>query len=265
MYAAALAKATRRPVALFYTKEEQIAAQSNRLGSEATYKIGLKKDGTVTALEGEWIGDCGAFGAEQGLMIAVGLISVPINTNCKNVNLNTKLVVTNKMCSGAFRGYGYLENCAHICNTLYRGLEQIDIDPLDYLRKIAIMPGDKLFHAYMMSGWIEAEGPTYLDCMEKAAASFKWEERWLGWGKHYIAEDGRIHAVGLGMSGMSDVGEQLSNDNVDLQFDGHVLINAGVTEFAPGTCDVMRLIDAEEMNVPLEHERLAPFDTQAKP
>lgn len=265
MYAAALSKVTKRPVALFYTKEEQMAAQSNRLRSEATYKIGLKKDGTVTALEGEWIADAGAFGAEQGLMIAVGLISVPINTNCKNVSLNTKLVVTNKMYTGAYRGYGYLENSTHICNTLYRGLEQINIDPLDYLRKTAIKPGDKLFHAYMMSGFIEAEGPSYLDCLEKAAAAFGWKDRWLGWGKHYIAEDGRIHAVGLGLAGMSDVGEQLSNNDVYLEFDGHVLINSGITEFGPGTRDVMRLIVAEEMNVPLDHVRLAPCDTQSNP
>lgn len=265
MYAAALSKITHRPVALFYTKEEQLAAQSNRLRSYVDYKIGLSKDGRVTAIDGDWVCDAGAFGAEQGLMIAVGLISIPIQTNCPNARVNTKLVVTNKMYTGAYRGYGYLEHSTNIMNILNRGLEQLGIDPCDFLEKNAILPGDKIFHAYMMSGFIDAEGPSYLPALRKGAKSFGWKDRWKGWGKCFPGEDGKLHAIGMGMSGMSDVGEQVANNNVDLQFDGHVLINSGITEFGPGTRDVMRLIIAEEMNVPLEHVRLAPCDTQANP
>ena len=265
LYASALAKVTHRPVGLFWTKEEQLAAQTNRLPSEGRYKIGLKKDGTVTAVKGTWYANCGSFAGEQGLMIAVGLISVPVNTKCENVSVDTKLLVTNTLCSGAYRGYGYLEHSALLTNILNRGLAQLGIDPVEYLKKIAILPGEKLFHAYMMSGWIDAEGPSYLKFLEAGARKFGWQDRWLGWGKNFVAEDGRIHAVGVGLSGMSDVGEQLSNDNVNLHFDGNVNINAGITEFGPGTRDVMRMLVAEEMNVPLENVRLAPCDTQANP
>jgi xanthine dehydrogenase molybdenum-binding subunit len=264
-YTAALSKATNRPVGLFYTKEEQLAAQTNRLNSQAHYKIGLKKDGTITAVDGEWLADCGSFGSEQGLMVAVGLISVPICANSKNVRVNTKMVVTNKIASGAYRGYGYLEHCVHICNTLYRGLEQIDIDPVEYFKKNRIKVGDDIFHAYMCIGMEKATGPDNIHAIEEGAKSFGWEDRWLGWGKNRIGADGRIHAVGMGLSGHSDVGEQASNENVELEFDGHVLIHAGLSEFGTGGRDVIRKMVAEVINVPIENVRVSPVDTQANP
>jgi len=265
LYAAALAKATGRPVALHMTKEEHLTVHTLRMPVEGRYKIGFKKDGTVTAIQGEELCGAGYYGSEQGLMIAVGLIEVPIASNCPNVSLDTKLIVTNTMSSGAYRGYGWFEQGAVLINAIMRGVQQLDINPIDYLRKTALKPGDKLFHAYMMSGFIEAHGPCYLNLLEAAAETFGWNERWLGWGKNTVDDKGKIHAIGVGLEGMSDVGEQISNCAVDLEFDGHVLVNSGVTEFGTGTRDVIRMIAAEEMNVPLENVRLAPCDTGANP
>ena len=47
-YSAALAKVTRRPVAMFFNREEHLAAYQIRVPGRARYKIGMKKDGTVT-------------------------------------------------------------------------------------------------------------------------------------------------------------------------------------------------------------------------
>ena len=58
-HATLLSKATGRPVKLIFTKEEQIAAFVLRPGSRMQARVGMKKDGTVTAVSGRWLVDTG--------------------------------------------------------------------------------------------------------------------------------------------------------------------------------------------------------------
>ena len=265
LYSAALAKATNRPVGLFYTKEEHFAAQTSRLNSRGKYKIGLKKDGTVTAVQGEWIGESGAFNGEQCMMLGVGLIAQPIIAKSANVDIRTKAVLTNRMPSGAYRGYGYLENTIHISNALYKGLEKIDLDPVEYFRRNSLKVGDEFFHAYMCSGFHKSAGPDFTPALNEGAKAFNWDERWKGYGKPSREEGNIVYAVGMGIAGQSDVGEQPSNENVQLDFDGGVTVYCGATEFGTGTRDVVRKIAAEALNVALERVRVTPSDTLSTP
>jgi CO/xanthine dehydrogenase Mo-binding subunit len=57
LQAAALAKVTNKPVKLYYSKEEHLSAYVLRLGSRIVAKIGMKKDGTVTAGNASKISD----------------------------------------------------------------------------------------------------------------------------------------------------------------------------------------------------------------
>ena len=53
-------------------------------------------------------------------MVSVGLIVYAMLTRCPNVKVNTKLVLTNTIPSGAYRGFGYLENnAATIVGSVY--------------------------------------------------------------------------------------------------------------------------------------------------
>ena len=61
LYAAALAKAANRPVKVCYTREEHFAAYGLRLGSRIHGKVGMKKDGTITAISGEWLINTGFY------------------------------------------------------------------------------------------------------------------------------------------------------------------------------------------------------------
>lgn len=265
LYAAALAKATGRPVSLMYTKEEHFAAQTCRLNSKAHYQIGLKKDGTVTAVKGDWIGESGAFNGEQYMMIGVGLISQPVICQSKNVSISTKTVVTNRMPSGAYRGYGYLENCIHLSNALYRGLEKIGMDPVEYFKKNRLKVGDEFYHAYMCSGFHKSAGPDPFPQIEEGAKAFNWDEKWKGFGVPTSVDGSKVRAVGMGIAGQSDVGEQPSNENVYLNFDGGVTVACVATEFGTGTRDVVRKVAAEELNVPIEMVQVTPSDSLAAP
>ncbi len=265
LYASALAKATSRPVGLFYDREEHFTVQTGRMNSIGHYKIGMKKDGTVTAIQGDWTGESGACHGEQYLIIGVGLISQPILAQSKNVDITGKCVVTNRMCSGAFRGYGYLENGVHISNALYKALEKIDMDPYTYFCKNRLKVDDEFFHAYMCSGIHKCAGPDPLSLLQEGAKAFRWEEKWKGYGVPTSEDGKKIRAVGMGLCGQTDVGENAAQENVQLNFDGGVVVYCAATEFGPGTRDVVRKMAAEELNVPLEMVQVTPSDSISVP
>lgn len=265
LYAAALAKATRKPVGMFFTKNEHIATYATRLNSKGHYKIGMKKNGTITALSGEWLADCGALSAEQAMMVSVGLISQSILAKSDNVDINSKIVLTNKVPTGAYRGFGYLENGIHISNVLFKALEKIDMDPVDYFKHNRLHVGDHFFHAYMCSGMETCAGPDIIGALEEGSKTFAWQKKWKGWGKPTSIQGNKIRAVGVGLAGQSDVGEQSSNENVQLNFDGSATVYCGATEFGPGTRDVMVKMAAEVLNLPLDLVKITSPDTLSTP
>jgi CO/xanthine dehydrogenase Mo-binding subunit len=61
LMAALLARRTARPVKLFLSREESFRSVGNRPAHKLTLKAGVKKDGTITALELEGIGTVGAY------------------------------------------------------------------------------------------------------------------------------------------------------------------------------------------------------------
>jgi len=54
-YAAALSKVTGRPVKVALTKEEHLASFVLRPATQLDGQVGMKKDGTVTAVAGSWL------------------------------------------------------------------------------------------------------------------------------------------------------------------------------------------------------------------
>ena len=75
----------------------------------------------------------------------------------------------------------------------------------------------------------------------------------------------QVPGVGIGMTGHTDAGEQVSNEYVQLDTLGTVTVYCCATEFGTGTRDVVRMIAAEALNVPLENVVITPPDTLVNP
>ncbi|HVX92358.1 MAG TPA: molybdopterin cofactor-binding domain-containing protein, partial [Xanthobacteraceae bacterium] len=80
---ALLAIKTRRPVRLVYTREESIATTAKRHPSRTRCRMGLKKDGRITALDMRVIYDGGAYGmstegvVRKGAILGAGPYDIP--------------------------------------------------------------------------------------------------------------------------------------------------------------------------------------------
>ncbi len=113
-YAVLLSRATGRPVKLVLTREEHLAAFTVRLGSRMSAKVGMKKDGTVTAVSGKWLVDTGYYSFATQFMVAVGSGEAQIMVRCPNWDLKPVIVCTNRSASGPVRGFGGQElKCRH--------------------------------------------------------------------------------------------------------------------------------------------------------
>jgi xanthine dehydrogenase molybdenum-binding subunit len=132
-YAAVLAKAAGRPVKLLYTKEEHFAAYTLRLGSSFSGKVGIKNDGTIMAISGDWLINTGFCSDSSQGMVAVGCGELQLMVRCANWELKPKLVCTNRNASKMVRGYGGQELESAFLPVLNLALEKAGIDPCSRL------------------------------------------------------------------------------------------------------------------------------------
>ncbi|MEO6163512.1 MAG: molybdopterin cofactor-binding domain-containing protein, partial [Candidatus Binatia bacterium] len=75
--AAVLAKAAGQPVKLEFTREDDYIGMHGRWSSEQRYKIGVKKDGTITAVSLDAVTNMGAYRKQSGNLSGTDFYQIP--------------------------------------------------------------------------------------------------------------------------------------------------------------------------------------------
>jgi CO/xanthine dehydrogenase Mo-binding subunit/aerobic-type carbon monoxide dehydrogenase small subunit (CoxS/CutS family) len=265
LYAVALAQAAGngRPVRVAYTREEHLATFVVRFGSRIHGKVGIKKDGRVTAFSGEWLINTGSFaGATQG-QVAVGLGEVQIMLRCANWNLQPYAVFTNQTASGAVRGFGGQELKSAFLPILMLALEKADLDPVDFFKNNFARAGDDY---YWRDGnlWT-CRGVDYRKAAEEGARVFGWADKWKGWLRPTAIDGPKRRGVGCGVHGNADVGEDRSEGYVRLLPNGRAVLQTCVAESGGGQRSSVRKMVAEVLNLPLDRVTVTAPDTFINP
>jgi CO/xanthine dehydrogenase Mo-binding subunit len=262
-HAAALAKVTGRPVKVYYTKEEQFTAFNLRLGSRIRGKVGIKKDGTVTAVSAEWLVDTGATSEIAQGMIAVALGEAQVLLRCSNWNFQPHVVLTNRCYSSSVRGFGGQELKSALLPMLNMVMEKADLDPVDFFKKNFAKAGDGY---YWRDGlWWVCRGADYSKAMQKGAEVFGWKDKWKGWGKPTAVEGTKRRGVGVGVHGNADTGEDKSEAYVRLTSDSIAVLYSCIAEHGTGQRSSLCKMVAEVLNLPLDNVTITPPDTLLNP
>jgi xanthine dehydrogenase molybdenum-binding subunit len=261
--AALLSRATGQPVKLVLSKEEHLAAFTLRPGSRMRAKLGLKKDGTVTAVSGEWLVDTGSYSMTTQAQVAVGCGELQIMVRCPNWDLKSKIVCTNRNASGIVRGFGGQElKCAFI-PLLSLAMAKAGLDPFEVLKKNYVRPGDGYY--WRDGRWYTYRGVDYRPAMEQGAERFGWKEKWKGWLTPTMVNGPRRIGVGVGVHGNADIGEDASEAYVRLHPDGTALVFSCLTEHGTGQVSNLLKMAAEVLQIPLQKVSLAPSDSLIHP
>ncbi len=260
---ALLAKAANAPVKLVYTKEEQLATCALRLWSRISAKVGMKKDGTVTAISGDWLIDTGAFSDMTQAQVAVGCGEAQLLLRCPNWNLKSKIVCTTRIPCGTVRGFGGQELKCALIPVLSTAMEKAGVDPFDFFKKNYVKPGDGYYWSH--GDWWVCRGVDYTQAMEKGAEVFGWKEKWQGWLKPTSVNGSKRVGVGVGVHGNADVGEDVSESYVRLDPDARATIYSCISEHGTGQKTNLCKMVAEVLNLPLERVNTMPADSLTSP
>ena len=262
-HATLLSKATGKPVKLVFTKAEHLGAFTLRPASRMTARVGMKKDGTVTAVAGKWLVDTGYYSQTTQSQVAVGCGEVQIMVRCHNWDLKPAITFTNRSASGIVRGFGGQELKCILIPLLSLAMEKLDIDPFTFLKKNYVKPGDGYF--WRDGEWYTYRGVDYSAAMEEGAAAFKWREKWKGWLKPSSTNGTKRRGVGVGVHGNADIGEDASEAYVRLHPDGTAVIFSCITEHGTGQRSNLAKMAAEILQIPLKNVSIVPADSLYTP
>ncbi|MBN1106322.1 MAG: xanthine dehydrogenase family protein molybdopterin-binding subunit [Deltaproteobacteria bacterium] len=262
-YAVLLSRATKRPVKVFFTKEEHLASFVLRLGSRIHARVGMKRDGTLTAIQGTWYVDTGYYSFTTQAQVAIGSGELMIMAQCPNWDLKNHIVVTNRNASGSMRGFGGQELKCSFIPLLSLAMEKAGLDPFDVLKKNFVKPGGGYY--WRDGRWYDFRGVDYAKAMDKGAETFGWKGKWKGWLTPTAVNGTKRRGIGVGVHGNADIGEDASEAYVQLGYNGTATIFLCVAEHGTGQKSNYVKMAAEVLQIPLERISMTPADSLVTP
>ena len=246
LLAALLAKRTARPVKLFVTREESLLSQGNRPPVTMTLKAGVKKDGTLLALELKAIGTGGAYAGAGSVDFQVRDLYL-----CPNVRTEATSVYINAGPARPFRGPGHPQGNWALEQMLDALAEKIGMDPVELrVKNVPTVSQNRNNQPYTSTGFKE--------CLIEGAKAFGWTEA-----RRRPRSTGAVRR-GVGVAGgmwQGGGGNPPSTVIVKLFADGSVNINMGASDIGCGTKAWMAMIVSEELGVPLDRIQIEHADT----
>jgi CO/xanthine dehydrogenase Mo-binding subunit len=238
--AAVLAKKTGRPVRLFLTREETFLAVGNRPPATMQLKAGVKKDGTLTALEFSCTATGGAYPAGGTSLIDWLVRDFYL---CPNVKTEMKDVYINAGPARPFRAPGHPQGAWALEQMMDALAEKIGMDPVDL--RVKNIPS----HSQGREGNPPYTTTGLKECLIDGAKAFGWEEA----RKRSHGSQGSGHMKrGVGMASclwFAGGGNPPSTAVVKLFSDGSVNLNMGASDIGTGTKTIMTMIVSEELGV----------------
>jgi CO/xanthine dehydrogenase Mo-binding subunit len=254
--AAALATAVKgHPVKILWSRAQEFYNTYQRQGVTATIKLGVKKDGTITALEETLHWDAGAYVEYGANVVNAAGLSATGPYRIANVKIDSVCVYTNLPPGGPYRGFGYSEFVFGLESHMNEVAKKLKIDAVALRRKNAICPGDTLAYGAAMnpSGLIEA--------IDRVAAEIEWGK------KNKSENPDKVIGKGFALFWKAPAMPPNAASSVFLKFneDGSLNILASAMEIGQGFQTVMAQIAAEILTVPPEKIRVETPDTDRNP
>ncbi len=141
-YAALPALKSGQPVKITYERNEDILFTPKRHPVWSRYKVGFKKDGTLTAIECDYLLDGGAYLTISDVVMFRGILHCAVAYRCENVTIRGKVARTNSFPCGAFRGFGAPQAIWGIESHVDAIAARLGKTPHEYRRQIHARPGD---------------------------------------------------------------------------------------------------------------------------
>lgn len=246
----------KRPVKLVYTPEEVFQVISKRHPLKIRYKSGAKKDGTLTAVEVDILGDTGAYASYGPTVCIRSAIHATGPYKVPNVKVRSRMVYTNNPWSGAMRGFGVPQIAfAHESqmDILARVLE---IDPIEIRLRNALQVGYETAtgQPLMASVGIGETLKKIRIFTEEARGGRKDESR-----EPKIKRGIGVSSMwyGIGYTGIANP----STAQIEIHPEGEIRLFTGVADIGQGSNTIALQIASETLGLPPDEIQLIHADT----
>jgi xanthine dehydrogenase molybdenum-binding subunit len=253
----ALAKKAGKPVKIELSREEDMFATEPRQRYVTTAKMGIKKDGSITALQEKIIVDGGAYYTHNFSTTAVNMGSFLGLYRCPNVAAEATCVYSNVHPTGGVRGYGNHEGTCVLEQLVDQAADKLGMDPLELRLKNAKEAGDP------SSAGLPMETCSFKEMIRLGAEKIGWREkkaRKKGTGpKRY----GIGMGIAMDVSGAQPFDIQHRNAFIKFNEDGSINLIVSACDMGQNLLGAMAQIAAETLGIQYEDVHVVTGDTDS--
>ena len=268
---AIMAKRTGRPVKAVFSRAEDFIGTHHRIGYQNYNRIGVKKDGTITALYSKIVANWGSdtvvpFICQSSVLVG----ACTMLYQYQNAKAETCGVLTNILGYGPMNGFGDPEGIYAIERLVDEAAEKIEMDPLEFRLKNCMRYGDRAMeYEQVMNGPIEwgIVGPdldSFPELIERSREKAGWKEKWQGWRTPMAVDGYKRRGIGVAI-GMHHTSFWPASAIVKMNQDGSATVLSGAVEIGQGYGTATAQVVAECLGLRYEDVNLVLADTGAAP
>jgi 4-hydroxybenzoyl-CoA reductase subunit alpha len=256
---ALLARAANGRVMTQLTREETFLTHRARPQTDVKLRLGMRRDGRITACDCEVVQRGGAY-AGYGIVTILyagallqGIYDIPA------IKYDGYRVYANLPPCGAMRGHGGVHTRHAFECLLDRMARELGLDPFEVRRVNLLHAPTRTLNDLMVNSYGLAE------CLDKVQRASKWAQRigklppgkGLGMAcSHYVSGAAKpIHWTG----------EPHATVNVRLDFDGGITALTGAADIGQGSSTMVAIAVAETLGISLDRVRVIAADTAITP
>lgn len=251
---AVLAQRAVRPVKIELTRQEEFVAGRHRHGTTTTVRMGVKNDGTVTAVHATTIMDTGAYlSSGPGVIRRAGQGALYLY-RCANVQYDGYLTYTNTPSGGSYRALGAPQGHFALESLADTISEALGIDPLEFRLKNhvrlegqpgeRVTPANEVLDTQPVEGGVPFSSNGLRECLQIGSEAIDWGQ------PSEQPESGNLRrGKGMGMFIYRGGAGGRSIARMRLESDGSLRLLTGLMDVGEGSLTVMPQIAAEELGV----------------
>jgi len=266
VHAALLALRCGRPVRILYDRREDMQATPKRHPSRIRHRTAVDAAGHLIARQIDVLLDGGAYTTLSPVVLSRAAIHAAGPYACENVRIRGRVVMTNSVPCGAFRGFGGPQ--AHFANERHMDAiaGALGIDPADLRRRNLLRPGETT-----VTGQTIDDGSDRVALLDRALEladvdAKRARHRAFNRDHPYLRRGVGMAAVHPGC-GFTGDGEDRLDSRVEVAGlpDGGVEVRTAATEMGQGTQTILAKLAAARLGLDPDRVRIAEPDTARVP
>jgi CO/xanthine dehydrogenase Mo-binding subunit len=257
-------KAGGRRVKIVYDRAEDMVATTKRHPSRTRVRVAARADGTIDALDIDFVIDGGAYATLSQVVLSRGTIHAAGPYAIANVRVRGRALRTHTPPHGAFRGFGAPQSIFALERHLDVVAARLGLSPIELRRRNFVKKGGTLSTGQIVRDDVDLDA-----LLDQALREAGWDEKKA---RHAAASEGHVrHGLGVATflhgTGFTGSGEKFLASVVGVEGTaaGRVRVLAASTEIGQGTSTIFAQIAGDALGVDYDAIDIAQPDTADVP